>query len=122
MDWLAERYGRDKRPQQYLEGGIEQIFIDFRTLSQEINNIGDKLKQGLLTPPQELNWNGIRVEFKKTDWTNVSEVYGYTNTGESLHGTVNTRRLATDEIQTKLTNSKMTAAARTESDIKDRAN
>lgn len=119
---VAEQYGRRKRPQQYLEGGAEQIFIDFGTLSKEINNIGDKLKQGLLTPPQELNWNGIRVEFKKTDWTNVSEVYGYTNTGESLHGTVNTRRLATDEIQTKLTNSKMTAAARTESDIKDRAN
>lgn len=119
---VAEQYGRDKRPGQYLEGGAEQIFINFGDLSKEIKDVGEKLKNGELEMPYELNWNGIRVEFKKTEWTNVSDVYGYSHTEENLHGTVKTRRLASDEIQTKLTNSKIGNMARAGSDVADRKN
>lgn len=107
---IAEQYGREKRPGQYLEGGAEQIFVDFGELSQKITAVGEKLKAGEAVEP--LEWNGFRVEFRPTNWTNVSDVYGYSQAGKNLHGTVKTRRLASDEIQTKITNSKTTAVAR----------
>lgn len=123
--WLgqvAEQYGRKERPGQFLEGGAEQIFINFGDLSKEMNTIGDQLKAGDLQMPYELNWKGIRVEFKKTEWTNVSDVYGYSHTEENLHSTVKTRRLASEEIQTKLTNSKIGNVARAGSEVADRKN
>jgi hypothetical protein len=106
---IAEQFGKDI-PAQYLEGGGQQLFIDLKELAQEITTVGDKLKAGEAVQPLEKN--GIRVEFRSTNWSNVEDVYGYSKFEDDIRGAARTRRLATDEIQSKITNSKATAAAR----------
>jgi hypothetical protein len=106
---IAEQFGQ-KVPAQYLEGGGEQLFVNLGELSKEIADMGDNLKSGKEFKPIEKN--GIRVEFKPTNWTNVEKVYGYSKFDDNISGAARTRRLASDEIQTKVTNSKATAAAR----------
>jgi len=57
--------------------------------------------------------NGVRVDFYPTNWTNVEDVYAYSKFSEDVSGSARTRRLASDEIQTKVANSKTLAASRT---------
>lgn len=106
---IAEQFG-DEVPAQYLEGGGEQLFIDLGGLSNEITTLGNDLKAGEAVDP--LVANGIRVEFRATDWTNVSGVYGYSRFEDNIRDAAHTRRLSSDEVQTKITNSKTAAAVR----------
>lgn len=106
---IAEQYGT-KVPSQYLEGGGEQLIVDLGELASRITEEGEKIKAGASVVPFE--WNGIRVELRATNWTNVEDVYGYSRFKDDFSSAARTRRLATDEIQTKVTNSKVTAAAR----------
>ncbi|MBU6488773.1 MAG: hypothetical protein KGQ57_13280 [Burkholderiales bacterium] len=106
---IAEQYGT-KVPSQFLEGGGEQLIIDLGPLSNQITKAGEQLKGGGHVAP--LEWNGIRVEFRPTNWENVEDRYGYSQFIDDFSRAVRTRRLATDEIQTKLANSKITAVAR----------
>lgn len=106
---IAEQYGTQV-PSQFLEGGGEQLIIDLGPLADKITEAGEIIKRGETVGPIE--WNGIRVELKTTHWDNVEGQYGYSRFIDDFSNAVRTRRLHTDEIQTKLTNSKATAAAR----------
>jgi hypothetical protein len=59
--------------------------------------------------------DGIRVDFFETKWENVEKVYGYSRFEDDIGYAAKTRRLATDEVQSKVTqtNSVKTAAVRT---------
>jgi len=94
---IAEQYG-DRVPSQYLQGGGAQIFMDLGDLSKEITARGNALKAGQQVAP--LEWNGIRVEFRSTQWTDVSGVYGYSK-AEAGAEEVRTRSLQANEIQKK---------------------
>lgn len=106
---IAEQYGKGV-PSQYLEGGGEQLIIDLGPLANHITEAGEKMKKGESIAPIE--WNGIRVEFRSTHWGNVEDRYGYSRFKDDFSSAAHTRRLGTEEIQTKITNSKATAAAR----------
>jgi hypothetical protein len=106
---IAEQYG-GKVPTQYLEGGGEQLIIDLGPLADKITEVGESIKRGESVSP--LEWNGIRVEFRATNWKDVEERYGYSRFTDDFTNAARTRRLATDEIQTKLVNSKLIAGAR----------
>ena len=106
---IAEQFGT-KVPSQYLEGGGEQLIIDLGPLAKQITDAGEKIKAGESVAPIE--WNGIRVEFRATNWKNIEDQYGYSKFKEDFSSAARTRRLGTDEIQTKVANSKVTAAAR----------
>jgi hypothetical protein len=108
---IAEQFGNEV-PAQYLEGGGQQLFINLGELSKDISTMGNNLKAGDAIAPIEKN--GVKVEFHATNWTNVSGVVGYSKFSDDIKGAVRTRRLASDEIRTKVTNSKVTAAARTD--------
>lgn len=109
MGQIAEQYG-SKVPSQYLEGGGEQVIIDLGELAGRITEEGEKIKSGMAVVPIE--WNGIRVELRSTNWSNVEGRYGYSRFEDDFRNAARTRRLGTDEIQTKITNSRITAAAR----------
>jgi hypothetical protein len=115
---IAEQYGT-KVPTQYLEGGGEQLIIDLGPLADQITAAGEKLKRGESVAP--LEWNGIKVELRATNWENVEDRYGYSRFEEDFSNAVRTRRLATEEIQTKVTNSKIAAAARSGSTEREQA-
>jgi hypothetical protein len=106
---IAEQYG-DAVPTQYLEGGGQQLIVDLGELADEITAAGELLKQGKLPPA--ISKNGVIVELRATNWTNIEDVYGYSKFDENVRGAARTRRLATEEIQTKVSNSGATAAAR----------
>lgn len=57
-------------------------------------------------------FDGVKIEFHKTNWENVEKVYGYSKYEDDIKYSTKTRRLASDEIQTKVTNSRVTAAMR----------
>ncbi|WP_230957982.1 hypothetical protein [Burkholderia diffusa] len=57
-------------------------------------------------------FDGVKIEFHKTNWENVEKVYGYSKYEDDIHYSTKTRRLASDEIQTKASNSKVTATTR----------
>lgn len=115
---IAEQYGIEV-PTQYLEGGGEQLIIDLGPLADQITAAGEKLKGGETVAP--LEWNGIKVELRATNWENVEGRYGYSRFEQDVSRAARTRRLATDEIQTKVTNSKITAAARSGSTEQEQA-
>lgn len=106
---IAEQYG-EKVPTQYLEGGGQQLVVDLGELADEITAAGELLKQGKLPPT--ISKNGVTVELRATNWTNIEDVYGYSKFDENVRGAAQTRRLGTEEIQTKVTNSSATAVAR----------
>lgn len=108
---IAEQFG-DRMPAQYLEGGGRQLVIDLADLSGDITTAGKTVKETGLPLSQEIG--GIHFDFYPTNWKNVEDVYGYSKFSDNISGAAKTRRLASDEIQTKLTNSKITAATRTE--------
>ncbi|MDN7592381.1 hypothetical protein [Burkholderia seminalis] len=114
---IAEQFG-EKSPVQYLEGGADQLVVDFGKLSEFVTEEGNKIKKqfenftGHANVHVEREFNGVKIEFHKTNWENVEKVYGYSKYEDDIHYATETRRLAGDEIQTKATNSKVTAATR----------
>jgi len=107
---IAEQFG-DKIPAQYLEGGGRQLVVDMGALATEITRIGESVKASGTALTETIN--GVRVDFYPTNWTNVEDVYGYSKFSEDVSGSARTRRLGSDEIQTKVANSKTIAASRT---------
>ncbi|WP_233832536.1 hypothetical protein [Paraburkholderia sp. ZP32-5] len=107
---IAEQFG-DTIPAQYLEGGGRQLVVDLGALATEITRIGENVKASGTALSQTIN--GVRVDFYPTNWTNVEDVYGYSKFSEDISGSARTRRLASDEIQTKVANSKTVVASRT---------
>lgn len=115
---IAEQYGENV-PTQYLEGGGEQLIIDLGQLADKITDVGEKLKRG--EPVSPIEWHGIRVEFRATNWEMVEGQHGYSRFVDDFTQAARTRRLATDEIQTKVTNSKTTALVRSNTTDEERA-
>jgi hypothetical protein len=115
---IAEQYG-GQIPSQFLSGGGEQLIIDLGPLANKITDAGERVKRGENVAPVE--WNGMRVELRATNWDNVEGRYGYSRFVDDFSNAARTRRLHTDEIQTKITNSKVTAAARSGSSDEERA-
>ena len=111
---IAEQFG-SSTPVQYLEGGGEQVVIDLGKLAEEITKVGEKIKAGELAANGPMIVDGIRVDFFETKWENVEKVYGYSRFEDDIGYAAKTRRLATDEVQSKVTqtNSVKTAAVRT---------
>lgn len=107
---IAEQFG-DKIPAQYLEGGGRQLVVDLGALATEITRLGESVKASGTALTETIN--GVRVDFYPTNWTNVEDVYGYSKFSEDISGSARTRRLASDEIQTKVANSKTVAVSRT---------
>ncbi|WP_321932248.1 hypothetical protein [Paraburkholderia guartelaensis] len=107
---IAEQFG-NKIPAQYLEGGGRQLVVDLGALATEITRIGESVKASGTAITETIN--GVRVDFYPTNWTNVEDVYGYSRFSEDVSRSARTRRLASDEIQTKVANSKTLAASRT---------
>ncbi|KAB0636848.1 hypothetical protein [Burkholderia latens] len=114
---IAEQYGT-ATPVQYLEGGGDQLVVDFGKLSEYVTEEGNKIKQqfanftGHADFHVQREFDGVKIEFHKTNWENVEKVYGYSKYEDDIHYSTKTRRLASDEIQTKSTNSKVTATTR----------
>jgi hypothetical protein len=106
---IAEQYG-GKVQTQYLEGGGEQLIVNLGPLADKITEFGEKIKRGEAVAP--LEWNGMRVEFRATNWKDVEDRHGYSRFVDDFANAARTRRLGTDEIQTKLTNSKLIGGAR----------
>jgi hypothetical protein len=104
---IAEQYG-DVIPSQYLEGGGEQLFMDLGELSQLITARGNSLKAGEAVAP--LEWNGIQVEFRATNWSDVSGVYGY-GEREAAADAARTRTLGSEEIQAKTSSARSPSRA-----------
>ncbi|MFM0218073.1 hypothetical protein [Paraburkholderia caledonica] len=115
---IAEQFGIE-RPAQYLEGGGKQLVIDMGKFAEHINVVGERVKE--TEKAESMMIDGVRMEFFPTHWTNVEDVYGYSKFSSTTHGAVKTRRLASDEIQTKVTNAKATAGLRVESANEERA-
>jgi hypothetical protein len=111
---IAEQFG-SSTPVQYLEGGGEQVVIDLGKLAEEITKVGEKIKAGELATNGPMIVDGIRVDFFETKWENVEKVYGYSRFEDDIGYAAKTRRLATDEVQSKVTptNSIKAAAVRT---------
>ncbi|EED97928.1 hypothetical protein [Burkholderia multivorans] len=114
---VAEQYGV-VTPVQYLEGGADQLVVDFGKLSEYVTEEGEKIKHQFanFTGHADLHvqreFDGVKIEFHKTNWENVEKVYGYSKYEDDIKYSTKTRRLASDEIQTKVTNSRVTAAMR----------
>ncbi|WP_243772024.1 hypothetical protein [Burkholderia anthina] len=114
---IAEQYGT-ATPVQYLEGGADQLVVDFGKLSEYVTEEGNKIKEkfknvtGHANLHVEREFDGVKIEFHKTNWENVEKVYGYSKYEDDIRYSTTTRRLAGDEIQTKTTNSKVTATTR----------
>ncbi|WEY38567.1 hypothetical protein [Paraburkholderia sp. SUR17] len=119
---IAEQFGT-KSPVQYLEGGGDQVIADLGDLSEKISAIGQEIKSENkgVTGYKEVHRteiiDGIRVDFYKTNWENVEGVYGYSRYEDDFAYATKTRRLANEEVQTKVTNSKTTAALKTEANL-----
>lgn len=87
--------------------------------AEHINVVDERVKE--TEKAESMMIDGVRMEFFPTHWTNVEDVYGYSKFSSTTHGAVKTRRLASDEIQTKVTNAKATAGLRVESANEERA-
>lgn len=114
---IAEQYGT-KVPSQYLEGGGEQVIVDLGELANRITEEGEKLKSGLAV--SSIEWNGVQVELRATNWENIEDMYGYSRFEDDFSSAARTRRLGSQEIQTKITNSKVIAGARVSGVNQDR--
>lgn len=86
------------------------MIVNLGPLADKITEFGEKIKRGEAAAP--LEWNGIRVEFRVTNWKDVEDRHGYSRFVDDFKNAARTRRLGTDEIQTKLTNSKLIASTR----------
>ncbi|MFC3531087.1 hypothetical protein ACFOLG_02725 [Vogesella facilis] len=107
---IAEQFG-DKIKNQFLAGGGKQVGMNDlpATLATKITELGEAAKAGKLGSGEVM---GVRIEVRKTSWTEVEGKYGYAEGGEDLSRHAITRQLETDEIKSKVSNSAPVAAAR----------
>ncbi|RPE02363.1 hypothetical protein BBB56_07580, partial [Candidatus Pantoea deserta] len=72
---IAEQFGQ-KRTNQYLEGGGEQVIINLdEMLKKELNRIGEQVKG--TGQPVSVEVNGVKAEFYPSGWKDVEGVHGY---------------------------------------------
>ncbi|CNE06262.1 hypothetical protein [Yersinia mollaretii] len=110
---IAEQFGQ-KRANQYLEGGGEQVIINLdKILQKELNRIGEKVKS--VGQPVNVEINGIKAEFYPTNWQEVNGVHGYSKLEriEPPYATT-TRKLHDDELRSKVKDRVIINAARIE--------
>ncbi|MBU9469240.1 hypothetical protein LGM75_28670 [Burkholderia multivorans] len=119
---IAEQYG-SAVPVQYLEGGGDQLIVDFGKLADYVTEEGNLIKQkyrnfvGHANVHVQREFDGVKIDFYKTNWEDVEKVYGYSRYEDDIGYSTKTRRLASDEVQTKMTNSKVTAATRSAANL-----
>ncbi|WP_232001929.1 hypothetical protein [Shimwellia blattae] len=110
---IAEQFGQ-KIPNQYLEGGGEQVIINLdKMLKKELNRIGEQVKSS--GQPASVEINGVKAEFYPTHWKDVEGTYGYTRPEgiEPPYATY-TRELHDDELRSKVKERTIINAARVE--------
>jgi len=107
---IAEQFG-DKIKNQFLEGGGKQVGMNDlpAALNAKITELGEAAKAGKLGSAEVM---GVKIEVRKTGWTEVEGKYGYAREGEDLSQYALTRQLETDEIKPKTSNSTAVAATR----------
>ncbi|ENA6482406.1 hypothetical protein ABGC51_005050 [Escherichia coli] len=110
---IAEQFGQ-KRPDQYLQGGGEQVIINLdETLKTELNRIGEQVKASGQAVSIEIN--GVNAEFYPTGWKEVEGVHGYSKPeGIEPPYVTYTRELHDDELRSKVTERTILNAARIE--------
>ncbi|MGU3415533.1 hypothetical protein ACLBW0_18140 [Enterobacteriaceae bacterium C34A] len=110
---IAEQFGQ-KRANQYLEGGGEQVIINLdEMLKKELNRIGEQVK--VTGQPASVEFNGVNAEFYPSGWKDVEGVHGY-NKPEGIEPpyATTTRELHDDELRSKVKDRVMINAARIE--------
>ncbi|WP_241609547.1 hypothetical protein [Rosenbergiella australiborealis] len=110
---IAEQFGQ-KRTNQYLEGGGEQVIINLdEMLKAELNRIGEQVKATGQSASVEIN--GVKAEFYPTGWKDVEGVHGY-NKPEGIDPpyATYTRKLHDDELRSKIKERTIINAARVE--------
>ncbi|WP_249213357.1 hypothetical protein [Tatumella sp. JGM91] len=110
---IAEQFGQ-KRANQYLEGGGEQVIINLdEMLKTELNRIGEQVKATGL--PVSTDINGVKAEFYPTDWKEAEGLHGYSKPeGITPPYATYTRKLHDDELRSKANGRIMINAARAE--------
>lgn len=110
---IAEQFGQ-KRANQYLEGGGEQVIINLdEMLKKELNRIGEQVKAS--GQPASVEINGVKAEFYPSGWKDVEGVHGY-NKPEGIDPpyATYTRELHDDELRSKVKERAIINAARVE--------
>jgi len=110
---IAEQFGQ-KRANQYLEGGGEQVIINLdEMLKKELNRIGEQVKA--TGQPASVEINGVKAEFYPSGWKDVEGVHGY-NKPEGIDPpyATYTRELHDDELRSKVKERAIINAARVE--------
>ncbi|WP_239101927.1 hypothetical protein [Pantoea agglomerans] len=110
---IAEQFGQ-KRANQYLEGGGEQVIINLdEMLKTELNRIGEQIKAS--GQPASMEINGVKAEFYPSGWKDVEGVHGY-NKPEGIDPpyATYTRELHDDELRSKVKDRTIINAARIE--------
>lgn len=107
---IAEQFG-DQIKNQYLAGGGKQVGMGSlpSALNAKITELGEAAKAGKLGHGEVM---GVKIEVRKTGWTDVEGKYGYTEAGDDLSQHALTRQLETDEIKPKSTNNTAVAVTR----------
>ena len=110
---IAEQFGQ-KRANQYLEGGGEQVIINLdEMLKTELNRIGEQIKAS--GQPASMEINGVKAEFYPSGWKDVEGVHGYSKPeGIDPPYATYTRELHDDELHSKVKERAMINAARVE--------
>ncbi|MEA4717662.1 hypothetical protein VBQ97_27350, partial [Klebsiella pneumoniae] len=110
---IAEQFGQ-KRPDQYLQGGGEQVIINLdEMLKQELNRIGEQVKTTGQAASVEIN--GVKAEFYPTHWKDVEGTFGYTRSeGIEPPYATTTRELHDDELRSKVIDRAILNAVRVE--------
>jgi len=110
---IAEQFGQ-KRANQYLEGGGEQVIINLdEMLKTELNRIGEQIKAS--GQPASMEINGVKAEFYPSGWKDVEGVHGYSKPeGIDPPYATYTRELHDDELRSKVKERAITNAARVE--------
>lgn len=115
---IAEQFGKEIK-NQFLEGGGKQIGMSDlpAALNTKITELGEAAKAGKMGSGEVM---GVKIEVRKTGWTDVEGKYGYVKEGEDLSQYAITRQLETDEIKAKTSNSAAVAATRAGSQNKQK--
>lgn len=110
---IAEQFGQ-KRPDQYLQGGGEQVIINLdEELKKALNRVGEQVKASGQAASVEIN--GVKAEFYPTHWKDVEGTFGYTRPeGIEPPYATTTRELHDDELRSKVIDRTMINAARLE--------
>ena len=110
---IAEQFGQ-KRANQYLEGGGEQVIINLdEMLKTELNRIGEQIKAS--GQPASVEINGVKAEFYPSGWKDVEGVHGYSKPeGIDPPYATYTRELHDDELRSKVKERAIINAARVE--------